>query len=30
MGGHRGLVVTGAGSLLDFTGPLFHFAPIRG
>jgi hypothetical protein len=30
MGGHRGLVVTGAGSLLDFTGPIFHFAQSAG
>ena len=30
MGGHRGLVVSGAGSLLDFTGPLFHFAQSAG
>ena len=30
MGGHRGLVVPGAGSLLDFTGPGFHFAQSAG
>jgi hypothetical protein len=30
MGGHRGLVVPGAGSLLDFTGPEFHFAQSAG
>lgn len=30
MGGNRGLVVPGAGSLLDFTGPGFHFAQSAG